>query len=364
MIQNDEKLQELVIASALHDIGKLFQRCKNRRYEKRDEIEESLYCPYIQGKNYFGYRHVLYTHGFLDEYRDSLPRGLNPDHIVESAAKHHKPDTPLQKIVQQADWISAGHDRLFEEDENVPNATKYFEQPLKSIFSSVSLPFCETSHGVKSGEQEKPQASYHRLAGLHEHGAVFPRSNFERLQPEDYRSLADRFERDFEELNGLPFDQYQYSLDSLIREYTWAIPASTNSKPDVSLYDHLSTTAGFSAALYLYHKEHGTLENEKELEDTKKKKFALISGDLSGIQKYIFNLPTTTFNAKVLRARSFELQLLGKAAVKHLLERLGLPLFAELMDAGGRFLIVAPNTDKTAETVREIRKEIDRKSVV
>ncbi|MFQ5561861.1 MAG: type III-A CRISPR-associated protein Cas10/Csm1, partial [Nitrospinota bacterium] len=89
------------------------------------------------------------------------------------------------------------------------------------------------------------------------------------------------------------------------------------------------------------------------------KKFLFVSGDLSGIQSYIFNLINTKYNAKILRARSFELDAFSHSTAKRILKRLGLPHFCRIMNAGGRFILLLPNTGKVKETLRELRLEIE-----
>jgi CRISPR-associated protein Csm1 len=345
---SNEYYREVVIASVLHDIGKLFQRCRDKRYESGNEIEESLYCPYRKEGNYFGYRHVLSTYGFIHEQKGIFPNGINGEKIAELAAKHHLPDSYLETIIQQADWISAGHDRFFEEDENVPRKTDYYEQPLKSIFSSVSV-----------FNKKNPQASYYKLAQLGSGEEGFPDMNFEKLGPEDYKRVADDFQISFARLRGLPYNQFLHSLNSLLKQFTWAIPASTNTKPDISLYDHVVTTAAFASVLFRYHEQTGSLADSKAVIDRNEKKFLLVSGDISGIQQYIFNLKSTTFNAKLLRARSLELQLLCESVSMMILNSLGLPLFCKLMDAGGRFIVVLPNTEYTHSVLTDTRTQIE-----
>ena len=60
------------------------------------------------------------------------------------------------------------------------------------------------------------------------------------------------------------------------------------------------------------------------------KKFLFINGDMSGIQKYIFDLKTSSDNAKLLRAKSFQLWALSEI-ISRVLEKLCLKLIIQII---------------------------------
>ncbi|OPZ13242.1 MAG: hypothetical protein BWZ10_02023 [candidate division BRC1 bacterium ADurb.BinA364] len=64
--------------------------------------------------------------------------------------------------------------------------------------------------------------------------------------------------------------------------------------------------------------------------------------------------------AKILRARSFYLSALTLAAIRLICRRCGLSPFCVLIDAGGRFTLLAPNLDSVREGLKKARQEIDR----
>src|SRR5690625_6051188 len=83
------------------------------------------------------------------------------------------------------------------------------------------------------------------------------------------------------------------TLLSLLRKYTWCIPSATNTMPDISLYDHLKTTAAIAVCLHDSEQieEYGKLpETFDGLKEEEKNRFALLVGDFSGIQKFIYQL--------------------------------------------------------------------------
>ena len=83
--------------------------------------------------------------------------------------------------------------------------------------------------------------------------------------------------------------------------------------------------------------------------DWDEEKLLLIQGDFFGIQEFIFATGGETQRraAKLLRGRSFYVSLLTECAALAILDRLALPPTSQVINAAGKFLIVAPNTDAT-----------------
>lgn len=334
--------EEVVLSAFFHDIGKFAQRTGDSRYEAKPE---ELYCPFNSRGGYFSHRHVLYTAGVLELLSDTFPSDVNPRNIIALASMHHNPDSAAARIISIADWISSGADRTERELENEQKG-KYYEQPLHSIFSHVNF----------KGRAE-PQLLFHRLRPL-DPSAVMPEGDV-LLSRQAYLEQWDSFFPQLQVLKGLKNGQYLKAVDSLMERFTWCIPSSTMDVPDISLYDHSVTTAAFAAVLYRYHEERGSLQNEDSIRDPEEKKFLLVSGDLSGIQRYIFDLKTTRHNAKLLRARSFELQILTEVCAERILSACRLPSLCRIMNAGGRFLLVLPNTESARKNLEDLTREIE-----
>ena len=76
-----------------------------------------LYQRYNREQNRYTHIHALYTAAFIERFANSLPElndagsARSGDSLINLAAMHHKPETPLQWIVTQADWLSSGLDR-------------------------------------------------------------------------------------------------------------------------------------------------------------------------------------------------------------------------------------------------------------
>ncbi len=115
--------------------------------------------------------------------------------------------------------------------------------------------------------------------------------------------------------------------------------------------------------MFKYHYETGTLRNTAKIsEDRSEKKFLFIAGDLSEIQDFIYSLSITNVKgaSKILRARSLYLQALSEATVHYILNELGLPPSSNIINAGGRFITLAPNVDSVKKKLEEIEVEISK----
>ncbi len=136
--------------------------------------------------------------------------------------------------------------------------------------------------------------------------------------------------------------------------------------PDVSLYDHLKSTAAIAACLY---RELGPDEQDGLLAALRKGEVhssalqrpvcALLKGDVSGTQDFLY-LMTSRGAAAGLRGRSFYLQLLTECVAHRLLDRLGMPPTNLLFAKGGHFYLLLPFR-QTCEMFEELHKELGDK---
>lgn len=119
---------------------------------------------------------------------------------------------------------------------------------------------------------------------------------------------------------------------------------------EISQYDHLKTTVAIATALVLAD------------EQNKAKPFLLIQGDFFGIQDFIFSggRETNKRAAKILRGRSFQVSLFTELAALKVLEACELPSTSQLMNAAGKFLIVAPNTEKIRQAIYRVQNELNQ----
>jgi CRISPR-associated protein Csm1 len=316
--------KEIVLAAWLHDIG-IFSR--------RADIEPS--------------------EQFLLKVNDCFPKdiNLNVDEVIRLVGAWRKPspDDYYARLIAHGDRLSRGNE-FSRDDENEP----YYE-PLVHLVSTVQI----------DDEAQAPDKCYIALNPL-DSTAIFPTTEAPKVDKQEYRSLWDRFVIDFRLLkeNAPDYSQFILSLDTLLERYCWCIPVSREA-PDINLYQHLKLSAAFTGALYLYHRGSET-ETIPALDADDKQAFRFIQGDLSGIQKYIFDLKTTKDSAKLLRARSFQIWTLGEIIAEYIIKQIdisvgkaGISRESIITSAGGKFLLLAPNNREVIDILPKLRLKIE-----
>ena len=170
---------------------------------------------------------------------------------------------------------------------------------------------------------------------LHE-DVIFP----VKQSPSDYASLwrafiqaVDSFQHETDLLT------YIESLQDVMKRHLWCVPGD---QPDVSLYDQCRITAAIATCLW-----------EAQTDD---EVGYLVAGDISGIQKFIFQV-ISKGATKQLRARSLYLQLLTEGAARYILRQLELPITSLIYAGGGHFYLLAPTAYGEKQTV--IRRYLD-----
>lgn len=336
----------VILAALIHDIGKFAQRAEEP-YSR--EYKDVFLPEYNRIPSHW---HVLYTNYFVENYlpmpKELYSNELNKSKIATLASIHHKPDPNdlMQTCISEADRLSSGWDRIEDSEER-----DFKKARLNSIFDEISL-----------DKHRFGQNFYMPLAPLEmNRECLFPVRKSEGNK-EEYKKLFDAFVQELKQLpdGELEIRHYLPWLLRIMEKYTWCIPSSTyKSLPDISLYDHNFTTASIAQALWKFHQKNKNARKANEGKD--KEKFILFGGDLSGIQNFIFNVKESEGKGitKLFRARSFYLQALTKSVVFNILERLGLAIIAQIMDAGGKFLLLLPNTEEVNQLVNNIQTELD-----
>ena len=374
----DETVYKIALAGLLHDIGKFAERAKGERgsddagFFPSDEFinnNQALYQPFYEGR--FTHSHAVYTAAFIDHFEKFLPRQFNRgewglgDSFVNLAAGHHRPESPLQWIIAIADRVSSGFDRTeFEEKYNKEvDVRDYKKTRLLTLFEGLRIDGNYKSDSLKDYEWRYP------LRELSPEN-IFPLNTPEireidgKIASREYRDLFFNFVSDLEKLshkNNIPL--WFEHLDSLFMIYASHIPAATVGYvvPDVSLYDHSRMTSALASALYRYHDETDSLNIDAIKEDHETEKFLLVSGDFYGIQDFIFTEGSGTgrASAKLLRGRSFYISLLSELAADMLCRKLELPPSSIILNAAGKFTVLAQNTAKAKGIVSGVEKDIN-----
>lgn len=394
----------VALAAFLHDLGKFAERARiEAAYEKdaegnlRAEINKQMYCPSYNGN--YTHVHAAYTAIGMDLIEAHLPEIVGgdtapfgawkdrsaDDSIINAAARHHKPDTFLQWIIATADRLASGFERETFGDYNA--AFDDEKKPLNH-YTTRQWTLLEQIR-VTDRQNIKPPQWRYPLKPLSPE-AIFPIHHADceqtdrKMAQTEYSTLWDAFLEALEQIpathrKALPL--WLDHFDTLWLTFTHAIPSATTGgiKPDVSLYDHSSTTAALAVAIWRYHSDLGhspdtireSLRAQWDRERASaaiaenawnEEKFLLIQGDLFGIQDFIFATggETQKLAAKLLRGRSFYVSLLTELAALRLLEALSLPSTSQVVNAAGKFLIVAPNTQQSRDAVASVQKELQQ----
>lgn len=361
----DETTLKIAIAGFMHDIGKFADKDVFNISEQFLIDNADLYQPHYKGN--YTHRHAVYTAAFIDHFEKLLPKKFNKanwgleDSFINLSAGHHTPGTPMQWIIAMADRISSGWDRdTFDKEYNRAVAWQdYRKTRLLPIFESLMCDF-KKSDDYFYRYPLKETSPDNIFPGLKK--AIHPKDNQEAVR--EYKRLFEEFvyalERLFHKEENL--ELWFEHLDSLMMIFTSAIPAARagNVIPDVSLYDHSKITAALAVAIYLYHKHTDSMTIEK-IKDYGIKKFLLISGDFYGIQSFIFSDSGEAGKnrAKILRGRSFAVSLFSELGADMLCREIGIPSSSLLLNAAGKFTIIAPNTEAAKKAVVDVKSRVN-----
>jgi CRISPR-associated protein Csm1 len=344
------------------------------------------YCPFQAAGGYFTHHHAAYTALTFDELEDLWPDILKgdmfpfasrskgeekTDSLINAAAAHHKPNTFLQWVVAAADRIASGFER--EEFEEY-NKTQDETETGRNHYQARLLPLLENL--LQPAGKKTDWAFRQPLVPLSPKG-IFPQKRSD-CEPDNdaeaqaqYDALWQNFKAGLEKIpvshrNSWPL--WLDDFDSLWLAVTHSVPSATafNVKPNVSLYDHGKATAALAVAIWRWALAKGQTGEDaanalKSRGDYNEKKFLLVQGDFFGIQDFIFaeGGRTNRHAAKILRGRSFQVALFTELAALRILELLELPPTSQVLNAAGKFLIVAPNIPETVERLKQARQEFN-----
>jgi CRISPR-associated protein Csm1 len=339
-------LDSRILGALVHDIGKFRERTFDPLPTWADSFSREA-----------RYSHEPFSALFVEE---SLGQWSTDFHALGRVVlKHHNPSLPDEQLVSLADRLSANERAEAEDD--TEGARGRADSALRTVLSCV-----------ESGGRRRDSARYHQLASLSfEREVLFPTPETSGSAAA-YRTLWQNFT---DEVKRLPASDLS-TLLALLRKYTWAIPSDTrrNIVPDVSLYHHLKTTAAIAACLVRegltdqeverllaalgrrYYKNPLT-PAEKDM--TQRPLCALVKGDLSGTQDFLYLL-SSSGAARGLRGRSFYLQLLTEVIADWILQRLHLPPTNLLFAGGGHFYVLLPYHEAECQ-LDTLRQEIARK---
>ncbi len=387
-----EQSCRIALAAFLHDLGKFAERARISASQETINSNKHLYCPhhkpYLDAKGWFSHVHAAYTAIALDRLESHFPelkgKDMEPfaswkaadvdDSLINAAAKHHRPDTFLQWVIATADRVASGFER---EEFEAYNQAQEGTSTGKNHYTARQITLLEQIRLSTDEEKTESELVYRYPLKALSPESIFPQKadecegNDSAKAQQEYRELWDEFEKAIEKIppshrSNLPL--WLDHFETLWSVYSHAIPSATAGKirPDVSLYDHSKTTAALATALWRYHHERNEVGEPAarmlaDRGDWDKPKFLLIQGDFFGIQDFIFASGGETRKraAKLLRGRSFYVSLLTECAALKVLDALDLPSTSQIINAAGKFLIVAPNTEQTRAGIESVQKELD-----
>ena len=136
-------------------------------------------------------------------------------------------------------------------------------------------------------------------------------------------------------------------FDTAMQCFTCNLPSPYSD--EISFYDFTKAVAAFVVAL-------------ADQEVNEEEPFLLIQGDFFGIQDFIFSGGSASNKgaARILRGRSFQVSLFTELAALKVLNACQLPITSQMMNAAGKFLIVAPNTKAVKEAIKQVQAELNQ----
>ncbi len=362
-----EFINKISIAGLLHDIGKFYQRTRLELKNKNNYA----YCP-DEGRSHI---HSAYTAQFFDDFEKEFAIFNNiedgdDENILNISAYHHKPSSPYEWIIAEADRLASGFDRTaYDEYSNLTAEEhkmqeKYDKARLLSPFSRLYLRKSKNAHEVKLSE------AFYEIDELIPEN-IFPKSledlnNKNNIKSsERYKELWDKFQSDLKKIDFTSsaenFNNFYQSLLYVLERYTSFIPSSSyHTIADISLMDHSKVTSAIATALYMFQKKSENFNNN-DIENRKENKYLMVSGDFSGIQKFVFDRygESNKFAAKILRAKSLFVSAFTELTASYICSKAGVNNACILINAGGKFILILPNVEEIIDIVNKVKDDVN-----
>ena len=361
---NQREYRTLILASLLHDVGKLLLKAPQERERARALSQAATgrakAAHWLLGEDFLRREGIgdqlsrlevdldllcfaVRWHHFYYERKAATQALSNVD--KERRGTYRK----VSNYTTRADGMSAGERSL----ERIPRSEwqEATNRPLNAVFASLDL-----------GRPANVTAGGYRAVPLHPR-AAFPQQGLESVDGDEYVELvetfADAFRLALQEADS--WHELESWIYSLLERYAWAVPGDVLREPaQVSLFDHARTTCAIASAL--------ALRGQPEFAGLRpwSPSFLLVQGDISGVQEYIYTVANVGPGgvAKRLRARSFFITALVEVVAHRLRDELVpgylLPIAAQIMAGGGQFVLLVPNLDPVRENLARIRREVNQ----
>ena len=258
-----------------------------------------------------------YLNGFAEKHQFSLPSFPKNLQLVD-----------VLPFVSQAETIVLGKQ----------SSKKYIgNESLFSLFENISL---KDEH---KSDSNIFSYEYRELSA----NAIFPTPN---TVSSSLFELWNKFTKGIEEIPT----SHQENLNLWLDHFDTAMQCFMSQIPspysrDISFYDFTKAVSAFVVAL---------ADNLASKEEP----LLLVQGDFFGIQDFIFSggRESNKGAAKILRGRSFQVSLFTELAALKVLNACGLPATSQVLNAAGKFLIVAPNTTVVKNAIKQVQSELNQ----
>jgi CRISPR-associated protein Csm1 len=334
----------LAVGGLLHDIGKLIDRSGEGRAEEEE-------------KRQFGYSHAVYSYKFLKELLEGKV-SKEVEELILSGSYHHKPEPGnLYHLAQQIADHCASSERSKREDEGsaVYGSQSREEKRLKSVLALVSLKeYCQS--GLDQYEYQLKPLDLKKET-------LFPVEITEEKKAkgrQEYKELFENLKRQLQKLDFREPEKTLTKLYYLLYKYLWCVPASTYDKErgtkhyaDISLFDHLRVVGALVSGLWTDYNIQRLKDGQDAVE------FLLVEGDITGIQRFLYQLSNTKGVGKRLRGKSFFLSVLPVILGRFFLRELGYPMVNLLYAGGGKFQFVIGYEEGVGEKLDELQRKVD-----
>lgn len=315
----------LTVGGLLHDIGKVIHR---------------------QGD---GRAHSISGYDYLKN-----DVGIKDGPVLEQVKYHHGSalkDAPVSPdsfayITYIADNIASAADRRKGERED-----RGFEKtlPLEPVFNILN--------------KNNKRMYYH--PGMLDGSINYPTEEKQEFSTHFYMAVRQHIT---DNLKGIAEwnDEYINSLLEVLEGNLAFVPSSTakDELADISLYDHVKLTAAIGTCIYDYLNEQQVTDYKTVLfknaeEFYKEKAFLLFSMDISGIQSFIYTIHSKGA-LKMLRAKSFYLEIMMEHIMDELLSRLELSRANLIYSGGGHCYMLLPNTKAAKDIIKKFEAELNQ----
>ena len=322
--------EQFLVGVLLHDLGKVIER--SGEYQLPEDLKS------VNQPSHSKYSALLIRIIKDKTVNNDYLKSILDDEVEALVLNHHNPKTIEELILQISDWISAPE--MDKDDKG-----GYSSVPLISIFSRIGEVKKEFAYKLE-------KLSYSTLMPLEKEVVTVNQNSYKRL-------LEDFFD-------ALKYVDNYDKLLNLFEIYFSSVPVQTSGyMSDISIYDYSRTTVAIANALYIDYLQ-GILDKdridkirnwmtERKGDTGEEKIFSVLEGDLSGIQNFIFSIPSKKA-ARSLKGRSVYLSLLARYAADYIIRETGLTPASILYLGGGNFQILLPMSER--RKIEEIREYI------